>query len=379
MMHRWKILCLTGALVLAALSGMARAQDVVTVEATGEGVSEDEARNDALRKALEQGAGVEIASHSEVENFELIRDTIYARSEGVVTEFKVLKKEDGAGGLVYVTIQAKVDKNAVASTWAAVQNVLDQMGQPGIMVFISEHVDNVPMDESMLEAAIADHLLESGFRLFSRAQKEALRDKRIDEATRKGDLQLLQSLANDFGAEIFITGTADANAAGMSHAGGLNLAMYNCDAVVKMYYTDTAELLVTKSLPAKRGGARNYKTHSRQAGRVALKNAGEDLVKQVYTSVMKQWSTRISAGGYVELEVRNVSMGDAIKIKKKLADIPKVERVNGPKFSNKVATFRIQAKMTAQTMVEYLVTEEWEQLFEIDDLQMNRILAKGKD
>ncbi len=74
--------------------------------------------------------------------------------------------------------------------------------------------------------------------------------------------------------------------------------------------------------------------------------------------------------------VEGVNIKDALTIKKKLRTIPGVDRVNGPALTNGIATYRIQATMTAETLVEYLVDDEWTAMFEVFDLKLNRIQAR---
>jgi len=153
--------------------------------------------------------------------------------------------------------------------------------------------------------------------------------------------------------------------------------MYNGDAMIKMYYTDTAQLLASESLANWRGGARGHHTISPQAGKKALENAGQELVQRCYESVMKRWATRISAGGELTLEVEGMSVGDAIKFKKKLEAIdPDKIRAVSYSMTKGIATFRIKAKMTAETLAEHLVTDDFAALIEIVDLKTNRIQAK---
>jgi hypothetical protein len=45
--------------------------NLVTITVTGAGANEDEALRDAMRKAVEQGAGTIISSHSTVKDFTL--------------------------------------------------------------------------------------------------------------------------------------------------------------------------------------------------------------------------------------------------------------------------------------------------------------------
>lgn len=353
--------------------------DIVEVTVSGEGLSEDAALRDALRRALEQGGGSEISSHSQVENFELIRDTIYARSEGIVSDYKILEKGEGAGGTVFVKIAARVNKSAIATTWGEVQNVLDQVGRPGIAINILERIDDIVQDSSILESQLENRLLKAGFNVYSRQHLETLAKKEGDDAAVEDNIAKMQALAKNFGTQIFISGTAQANAAGVNEVAGQPVAMYNGDGMIKMYHTDTAQLLASESLANWRGGARGFQTVSPQAGKKALENAGQELVDRLYANVMKHWATQISSGGELVLEVEGMNMVEAIKLKKKLEaiDPDKIRNVNH-QMTKGIATYRIKAKMTGETFVEHLVEGEFADLIDVIDLKSNRIQAKKK-
>ena len=375
--RRFWLLGLVGAMVAIAPPTARAQEDVREVTVYGDGLSRDEAIKDALRRALEEGGRVEISSHSQVENFELIRDSIYARSEGIVTDYKVLGCSEGVGGVTRCEIRARVSKSAIASNWGEVQNVLDQLGRPGIAIYILERIDGVIQDSSILESRLENRLLEKGFVVYAGQQLRAIADKEGTDAAAEGNMSKVQAIAKDFGTQIYIEGTAQANAAGVKDLYGEPAAMYNGDAMIKMFYTDTGQLIASEPLPNWRGGARGYREKSPQAGKKALDLAGEELVERLFQNVMRSWATRISYGGELELEVEGINMVQAIKIKKKLRDIPNVERVNGPSMTKGKAKFRILAKMSAETLVEYLVTDDWLELIEVIDLKANRIQAKA--
>ena len=368
--------CLT---VVACLTIPVAAQEgVEVVTVTGMGISEDSARYDALRKALEQGGGTEISSRSQVDNFELIRDTIYARADGIISDYKVLEQGDAAGGTKYCKIQAKVSKSAIATTWGEVQNVLDQVGRPGIAVYILERIDGNVQDSSILESQIENRLLDKGFVVYAGEQIRRIMEKESADAESEQNLAKVRAIAKDFGTQVFITGTSQANSAGVKELAGQPTAMYNGDAMIKMYYTDTGQLLASESLANWRGGARGFFDISPQAGKKALENAGQELVERCYLSVMKRWATQISAGGELTLEVEGgMNMGEVIKLKKKLKAIDP-DKIKGVRHSltKGIATFRITAKMTAEQLVEYLVEDEFAAMIEIVDLKTNRIQAK---
>ena len=363
-------------IVLAIFALPAVAEDIVKVTVTGKGISADAARNDALRRALEQGGKTEITSQSQVENFELIRDTIYTRAAGIIKDYKVLEECDGAGGIKYCRIEAKVSKSAVATAWGEVQNVLDQIGRPKVMVWIDETIDGAIQTSSILESKIEEKLVKSGFDVYAREQIDAITQRESADAAAEDDVAKMQALAKDFDCQVFIRGHGNANAAGVEDLYGVKAAMYNCDVQAKTYYTDTARLLASESEPNIRRGARGQMVHSPQAGKSALSASGQTIIDKTYVTVMESWATQISAGGEIRLEISELKVPQAIKIKKLLAAMEGVEKVHY-RMTKGIANYRIVAKMTAETFTEYLVEPEWEALIEITDVKLNRIQAQA--
>ncbi len=373
-MTRWVAACLV--VVAGAWALPARADEgVVEITATGEGITPGEARKAALRKALEQGGRSEIFSHSEVQDFQLIKDTIIARAQGIVTEYRIVEERPAVGGSFLCTIRAKVSHSAVASAWGAVQNVLQQIGRPGVMVMITERIDGTVDNSSILESKIEERLIKAGFDVYAGEQVRAIAHREADDASAGNNVAKLQAIAKSFGTQIFITGAANANAAGVRNVHGELAAMYNGDCAIKMYYTDTGRLLASESIPNWRGGARGVNEQSLQAGKKALANAGEVVVEKVYATVMEQWSTAISAGRETRVEVEGLQFADALKIKRMLESTEGIDEVHY-EFTKGIATYRLLGQLSTEELAERLVGAEWRPLVEIVDVKMNRIQAK---
>jgi hypothetical protein len=147
--------------------------------------------------------------------------------------------------------------------------------------------------------------------------------------------------------------------------------------MVKMYYTDTARLLASESIPVTRRGAQGKVQHSPQAGKQALHDAGAMIIEKVYATVMQQWATQISAGGEISLEIEGMKAADAIKLKKKLTEVDGIDKVNGPKLSKGMATFRIVAKISAEQLAEVIVEDDWADILELVDIKLNRLQCKA--
>ncbi len=353
-----------------------RADDAVEVTTRGEGTNREAARLAALRNALEEGGRVEISSHSQTENFALVRDTIYARAEGLVSDYQVLEELEGAGGTFICRIRAVVNRSAIASTWLEVQNVLDQLGRPKAMVLIFERIDGRPQEDSILASRIEERLAESGFDLVDSAQADAIAARESADATSEANVLKAQAIAKDFGAHVLIVGSCDADAAENKSVHGIDLMMYNCNAQLKIVYSDTGRVLASKSLANVRGGARGYESRSLQAGKMAIDNAAGPLIDETWAAVMRAWATQISAGAELIVEVEGLSASDAVNLNRRLADITGVQRVNHD-LTKGIAQYRLTAKLTGLQLAEQLVEGEWRKLIEIVDIKPNRIQAKA--
>lgn len=351
--------------------------DVVVVEAQGEGLDKESATKAALREAVERGGKVDLFSETRVENFQLVHDTIISRALGLVTDYRVLEEKPIVGGTWKVKIRAQVSRSLIKENWAAIQNLLNQIGRPKIMVNILEKIDGRPEEQSILETKIEERLLKSGFDLVARTAAEATRRKELDEAAATHNVAKMQALAKDHDAHIFIVGTANANPAGLEAPYGVKVAFYNCDVQLKAYYTDSGKVLASKGIPVTRGGAQGHKEFSPQAGKMALDFAGQAVVNELYAQVMEQWATQVSGGGELILEIEGASFKVANGMRRALAAVKGVHGVN-MKLGKGMATFHIHARMSAQDLAERLSEGEFEKVIEIEDLKLNRIQGRIK-
>jgi hypothetical protein len=350
--------------------------DTIDVDAEGEGTSEEQAVRVALRYALEKAGKNEIFAESHVQDFVLMHDTIISRAEGIVTDYKIVNRRAGVGGTVKVQIKARVSKQTLVESWGAIQNVLHQVGRPKIMVAIAERIDGNPEEQSILETEIEKRLNKSGFDLVEKSGAAASREKELEEAASDKNVEKAKAIAKESDAHIFIVGTANANQAGLEAPYSVPIAFYNCDVQLKAYYADTGKLLASEGIPVTRGGARGRKEFSPQAGKMALSIAGQQVVEALCQQVMAQWSTQISAGGELVLEVQGMKFKAANDLKRSLQEIEGINAVN-MNFARQVATYRVNARMSAQDLAERLSAGEFENLLEVSDLKLNRIQAKA--
>ena len=133
-------------LLSLSLAVIAFAQTVVTKEGTGEAavVNKDEikafeeAKDKALRAAVEQAAGVRIDADTVVVNNQLVRDQIFANTTGYVKKFDVLEKKIDKG-VVTVKVKADIITESLEKDVTAARDLVKRIGRPKVIILIQEN------------------------------------------------------------------------------------------------------------------------------------------------------------------------------------------------------------------------------------------------
>lgn len=376
MQARIAVLLAAGALALWAAG--ASAQDVVKkgdnlVEVTvvGQGMDKEEALRDAMRKAIERGAGTFIYSHSEVKDFALVKDTILARAAGFVQKYDIVSEAKSADGIIELKIKATVSIQGIEDTWGAVTTLLKQMGRPKIMVAITEKIGTEVQEVSTVQTRVEEMLLKSGFILVDQSQLKEIDKKDMASAAADDNMSKVQAIAKRFGAQLFITGMAKATAADVRDVGGLVLHNYEGDANIKCFRTDTAQMLsAVPGIPTK-----GVQRAARSAAKQALDNQAQQIAPRVVADVLRFWMDCLAGRGEVQLHVDGCSFKQYMALKKALQTMKDVKDVT-VKYANKQAECSIESSIRAETLAEKIAEAITD--LEITDVSQNVIKAKAK-
>ncbi len=343
--------------------------NLVTVEVTGIGMSEAEAVNDALRKAVEEVAGTFIYSHSETEDFALVRDTVLARAAGFVQSKEVLSSVEQIDGSWEVRVRAVVSVQGIEDTWGVVQNLLTQMGRPRIMVVITEEIDGEIQADSTVQTRIEALLLESGFRLVNRDQLEAIDQRNIAAAVAANNPAAIQAIAQRYGAQLFITGSTSAALGERTTAyGAVQINRYGADGDIKCYRSDTAELLSSRN-----GRIQAVDEVPRLAAKKALSLLGAALGPVIQQDILYFWQDALQGRGGAQLIVQGLSFTDAMDVEEALAAIEEIESVD-MQFNATIAEFELTSAIPANRLARILARQLADML-EITSTSQNVIKA----
>lgn len=190
------LLCLAGALLAAASA------DAAVVTARGQGADERSALHAAMRAAVEQEVGVYVDSRTRVENYRLLSDSVYTKSEGYIDRYDIVSHEV-LGGVHTVTIRADV---ATERLRAGALSRLEKkaliganLEDPRIGVLA---VDAAGSAYPALENALTAALAREGFsRVIDLGQAAAGKKRAVLAAEAAGDRAALIAARADLGCD----------------------------------------------------------------------------------------------------------------------------------------------------------------------------------
>ncbi|MBU1717358.1 MAG: LPP20 family lipoprotein [Proteobacteria bacterium] len=315
------------------------AQEVI---ATGFGsgdqiaAARDEAINDALRKAVEQGVGVNISSQTTVEQMVLIEDRIYSESRGFIESYKIINegKEDD---VYQVKISALVKMAELSEKLAAIGIILKKKENPRVMVIVHsrELTDSIIGFEAggnaNAENQLERILLQKGFRLVAPDQQNKRKD--LAELLTSGDPSRAGKIAKDFGAEILIEAEVRREFAGNRSVLGQDIKFFTNEIRLKALEADTAKIIYS--------GYRTKPASGASALQV-LEEATADLAKEMVDTILDQWRKDVYQASNYQLNISQVTFSKLAQIIENIKGLRGVSDLQTRNFQNNSAFLELK-------------------------------------
>ncbi|MBW8016276.1 MAG: hypothetical protein FVQ82_08825 [Planctomycetes bacterium] len=236
-------------LVIACLTATAFAADRYKVRSTGQAPADlPDARTaaieDALRQAVEHAAGVKISSITEVKDFRLIEDAIYASTAGLVETYKVLQENPDQDGLYTLRVESVVSRADINTKFEAWKALIKRKGYPRLMVVGS--VDKQPF-ERRLTAEIQGILEKKALTVIDLEMLEENKRRDAQRAS-QGDLDPLKAalISREAGADYFVSVQIEGTKYTAQQYHGITLYPVDATAIVKVISADTARVIASE-------------------------------------------------------------------------------------------------------------------------------------
>jgi|GEM_PF-2619713 len=364
------------AVAMGCVPSQGVAADTVTVKVKGRSaISEAVAKNDARRNAIEQAGKVHVVSRSEVRNAVLAQDIIKTRADGLIIkqDFKPAVKD--AQGVWVVELVAQVSKEKLDATWAEVANVLEQIGQPTIMLFFDDIIqlsgvapglqraqgdlaERVIARPSIVGNQLSGLLSEYGFQIKIGKRAEALLVRDKTRATVKQDFELLAAYAWDNGADLYIEGYAKASGPFPVPSlgdGYPTVYQWKTFGQCKAYWADNAgQLLAPPAMEAE--SASKYRGDD--GAMRALDLTGVDLGREMVFMLLDKLTRRALDGVVISMHIENVKDDDTLfAIEDALNTVEGVLSVNEESYNGSLWIARVKTKLHTRNLARAIVRQ----------------------
>jgi hypothetical protein len=306
----------------------------------------DEAVNDALRKAVEQGVGTFVTAELTVEQQKLVEERIFTESKGYIQSYKVVR-EGSKDDLYEVEVSALVKMGKLSGDLESIGLLIRKKENPRVMVVAySRETNTSPLGVELegnrnVENQIESALLQKGFQLVDAGQVN--RKKQLEGLLLKGDPTRAGKMARDFGAEVLVEAEVRRTFAGERQVYGRNIRFFSNEVRVKALETDTAKILYSgyKTRPA--SGAEAF---------LPLEEATSELIDEMTAGILEQWRKDVFQAGSYQIEVAGISFNDLSKFKDGLKKIRGVNAVQVRSFQSGHASLEVKYQGSAQELAE---------------------------
>lgn len=326
-----------------------------TVEATGQAaiagsnmvVARDSAIADALRKAVEQTIGAFVSSDTMVESYEVLRDSIYTRTEGYVKSYAITG-ESQADGIYTVKVRAIVALEEVEDELDSLGLIQRRAERPRVLFMMTERRIGRDSHSSWRaeagEGAYSQSALKESFLAKGFSVVAAGSENKEDFSSYKESLTVddAREAGKRAGAGIVVLGKALVRE---GPASGTGVTIYLADIAAEAVRVDDGSVLASAM---GQGTARNISSSTGSAE--ALTKASRDLSEGLIKQITAKWT---GGSDLVVITLKGASYEKAVEFKRILRSrIRGVEAVFQRRFEGTGAAFEVESKIPAQAIAD---------------------------
>ncbi len=353
------------------------AEGMAAIRNNDKAMARDSAIEDALRKAVEQAVGTMVSSETRVENYQLLSDKIYTKTQGYIQNYRIIS-EASVEPIYKVTVQATVAMGDLKNDLSAIDLILARKHKPRVIFLIAEqnigheqyrywwgnHASET--DLSVTETVLVEKFREKGFNVVDHAAKAGNMSVSKDYRVMNLNDNTAVSLGNQYDADVVIVGKALAKYVGNV----MNSSMKSCQANVtaRAIRTDTGAFIASTS---SHGAAVHIDEIT--AGTEALKKSTSDLASKLMDQILGTHRDEIGGTTLVQMTVNGISSyQDFLSLKNVLkGEVRGVKGVHQRSISAGVARIDLDIKGDAQSLADELATKSF-QKFSIDITKMTQ-------
>jgi hypothetical protein len=337
---------------------------IAAIQNNNLGLAKDEALKDAKRVAVQEVLGSLVSARSDVVNFQLVKQTVTSKSEGMIETFSILSSAAVSPVEYRVQIKAKVSEALINKT---IEEVVNSQGKPRMMVLIDESYEGQTDSNKVAQTEIEAQFIAKGFPFVDRGTVEKIlaSNRRKIQSALGGDNSAARELGVDAGAEIILVGTSRVKQAGK--VGGSNLISMQADLNVRVIDINTGKILTA----GQEHGA--YPHINPESGAVqAVRRAVNPLREKLVGDIVRLWD--INRANTIALLVTGLDYEKLMVLRGELTErVRGVKTVNPKGSTGKAAKLEIEFEGSSFDLADRLLTSGLSIKLKIGEVKPNSL------
>ena len=338
----FKYICILFTLLLLIIPASTQSKTQV-VEAEGSGYNRDQAIHSALRSAVEKSIGIYISSQTKVENYQVISDKILSQTKGYVSQYKVISgSERTEFGLTFLRVKAEVKEKAIRDDLEAMKLIYSIKNLPRIMVFIKEFSPGMILQQRTSATVLENELLKKGFRLVDKEQMKKIMER---DKARFSDNEEAAKIGFRLGADLLITGTAEAGEPAEETVYQVKQWRAPCQMNLRLIRTDNAQVISSVSL------GNDWASKSKmQAMNSSLRQTAMRASERIVNDLISFWKDEVYNTLLVEVTVTGMDNRELNVFEERVRKIGVVRSVNLRYLEDNSSIFDVEIGGTIQDL-----------------------------
>ena len=326
--------------------------------------AKDDAVEDALRNAVEQTLGTMIQSETLAQNFTVVEDNIYSKSQGYIQKYDIVRQGKSNDQMYEVTVRALVKVSKLKDDLDAISTLMRRKKMPRLMVMIDEKnigetataAHYLEADLNTAESELMNKFMEKGFRFVDAATVKQNLNREKEAAILEGDVKQAAAVGRRSGAEVVLVGKALAKATEVE-AFGARIRSQQSTVTVRAIRTDTGDIIATGTEQGKTSHIDDV-----TGGTIAIQKSCDALAEALMSKILDRWSTDVTTGGTLTLRVNGVEdYGQLNQFKSSLKyTVRGVTGVTQRDFSNGYAVLELEMKGNSDDLAQRLSAAKME-------------------
>ncbi len=138
-------------------------------------IAREKALDEAKRAAIEQAVGAAVESRTAVENFQVVKDQIFSRTSGYISEMKILEEKKSNLGAYEVKIEAQVEISALIDDLDRFQKILNWQKNPRLSIILEPGLNKDYLPAATKTAnLLTTRLKNDGLTVFKHSSKDEI-------------------------------------------------------------------------------------------------------------------------------------------------------------------------------------------------------------